>query len=201
GIAGAVSGHLFLQFGRSADFDAIDGGDDIKRVTPNSGAEDGGIRRNDVITSINGIKVRTSPELQEQVARYRPGNTIEVEFIRKGKQRKTRITLKNRSNTTALVGSTDETILEDLGVELRDLSKSERRRLQTEGVMVKSIIRGSKIERTNMDPGFIITKVNESRVNNVEEVIQALKRAKGEVLLEGIYENYPGEWGYKFTTS
>ncbi|MEO1517038.1 MAG: Do family serine endopeptidase [Bacteroidota bacterium] len=173
----------------------------IKRVTPNSGAEDGGIRRNDVITSINGIKVRTSPELQEQVARYRPGNTIEVEFIRKGKQRKTRITLKNRSNTTALVGSTDETILEDLGVELRDLSKSERRRLQTEGVMVKSIIRGSKIERTNMDPGFIITKVNESRVNNVEEVIQALKRAKGEVLLEGIYENYPGEWGYKFTTS
>ncbi|MEM9919148.1 MAG: trypsin-like peptidase domain-containing protein [Bacteroidota bacterium] len=173
----------------------------IKRVTPNSGAEDGGIRRNDVITSINGIETPSSPELQEQVARYRPGNTIEVEFIRSGKKRKTRITLKNKSNTTSLVGSTDESVLDKLGVELRNLSKSERRRLQTEGVMVKSIIRGSKIERTNMDPGFIITKVNDARVGNVEEVIQALKGAKGEVLLEGIYENYPGEWGYKFSTS
>ena len=65
--------------------------------------------------------------------------------------------------------------------------------------MVKSILRGSKIERTNMDPGFIITKVNEVMVASVDDVIEELENSKGKVLLEGVYQNYPGEWGYTFS--
>ncbi|MEM1320409.1 MAG: Do family serine endopeptidase [Bacteroidota bacterium] len=172
----------------------------ISRVNPNSGAEDGGIRRGDVIIGINGVKTGTIPQLQEQVARFRPGKSIEVQYIRKGKSYKTDVTLKTRNNNTALVGVRDESILQDLGIELRDLTKSERRKLDVDGgVMVKSIIRGSKIERTNMDPGFIITKVNDANVTNVEEVISELKKTTGKVLLEGVYENYPGEWGYTFS--
>ena len=158
------------------------------------------LRRGDVIISINGTKTSTIPQLQEQVARFRPGKSIEVDYIRKGKKHTATVILKNRSNNTLLMGVRDESILQDLGVELRDLSKSERRRLDINtGVMVKSIIRGSKIERTNMDPGFIITKVNETEISSVEEIIQELKKTKGKILLEGVYENYPGEWGYTFT--
>ena len=172
----------------------------ISRVNPESGAEDGGIRRGDVIIGINGTKTSTIPQLQEQVARFRPGKSIDVDYIRKGKKYSTKVILKNRSNTTLLSGVRDESILQDLGIELRDLSKSERRRLDVDnGVMVKSIVRGSKIERTNMDPGFIITKVNEKAVSSVEEIIQELKKNEGKVLLEGVYENYPGEWGYTFS--
>ena len=173
----------------------------ISRVNPNSGAEDAGIRRGDVIVSINGVKTRTIPELQEQVARFRPGNHIDVQYIRKGKRQRTKVILKNKANTTSLVGVRDKEVLEDLGIELRDLSSSEKRRLQVDGVMVKSIIRGSKIERTNMDPGFIITKVNNIKVSTVDDVIKELKNSKGKVLLEGVYENYPGEWGYTFSLS
>lgn len=173
----------------------------VNRVTPKSGAEDAGIRSGDVIIKINGVKTSTSPELQEQVARFRPGNTIEVEYIRKRKTFKTRVTLKNKSNTTALVNNAvEDDLLLKYGLELRELTKTERRRLKSKGVMVKSVVRGSKIERTNMDPGFIITKVNDKEVDTIEEVIQTFNRAEKEILLEGIYENYPGEWGYKFST-
>jgi len=199
GILGVNIDEVTNELAKDLDLPSVEG-IYISRVNPESGAEDGGIRRGDVIIGINGTKTSTIPQLQEQVARFRPGKSIDVDYIRKGKKYSTKVILKNRSNTTLLMGVRDESILQDLGIELRDLSKSERRRLEVDsGVMVKSIVRGSKIERTNMDPGFIITKVNEKEVNSVEEIIQELKKNEGKVLLEGVYENYPGEWGYTFS--
>lgn len=168
----------------------------INRVNKGSGAYDAGLKRGDVIISINNLKTSTIPELQEKVARYRPGNKVAVEYIRDGKIYKADVMLKNKSNTTALVG--ENTMLRDLGFELRDLSDSEKRKLKVDGAYVISITRGSKIERTNMDPGFIITKVNDKEVKNVDDLMNLLKKASGKVMLEGIYENYPGEYYYAF---
>lgn len=171
----------------------------ITRVTPDSGADEAGMERGDVIISINGIKTSTMPELQEQIGRYRPGNTIEVEYIRKGKKGKTKITLKNKSNDVAATFDNDEDdLLKDLGFELRNLTSSEARRLKVEGVKVISIYRDSKIERTNMDPGFIITKVDDEKVENIDDLLNYLRTATGKVMLEGVYENYPGEYYYAF---
>jgi Do/DeqQ family serine protease len=168
----------------------------ITRVTRGSGAYDAGLKRGDVIISINNLKTATIPELQEKVARYRPGNKVAVEYIRDGKKYKADVVLKNKSNTTALIG--ENSMIRDLGFELRDLTDTERKKLKTEGAYVISITRGSKIERTNMDPGFIITKINNKKVGNVEELTSLLKDAKDKVMLEGVYENYPGEYYYAF---
>ena len=53
----------------------------VRRVNPNSSAETAGLRSGDVIVGINGTAVSSTAELQEQVARYRPGDTISVEFL------------------------------------------------------------------------------------------------------------------------
>lgn len=171
----------------------------ITRVSPSSGADDAGIQKGDVIIGINGVKTKTVPEMQEQIGRYRPGNTISVEFIREGKQKIANVVLKNKSNNITLAASAEEEdILKDLGLELRDLNKEETRRLGVGGVKVVSIYRGSKIERTNMEPGFIITKMGDAKVRSVAEFIQELKNTKGKVMLEGLYEDYPGEYYYAF---
>ena len=168
----------------------------VSRITPQSGAYDAGLKRGDVIISINGTKTSTIPELQEKVARFRPGNSVSVEYIRDGKKQKTLVILKNKSNTTAIVGS--EKLLKELGFELRDLTRAEKQTLKVEGAYVLSITRGSKIERTNMDPGFIITKINDNEILDVEDVMEVLKGASGKIMLEGIYESYPGEYYYAF---
>ncbi len=170
----------------------------VTRITPNSGADDAGLQRGDVIIGINGVKTKTLPEMQEQVGRFRPGNTITVEYIRKGKIQSAQVTLKNKSNSTNVVAARDEAALRKLGFELRDLTRAEIRRLKTVGVKVVSIYRGSRIERTNMDPGFIITRIDNQKVGNVEELLEVLQNAAGKVMLEGIYENYPGEYYYAF---
>ena len=174
-------------------------GVNIARVNSNSAAEDAGLKAKDIIIGINGAKVTTVPELQEQVARFRPGNTISIEYIRNGKKRKAEVTLKNKSNTTSLIGARDDDMLVKLGFELRELSDREKKKLKVStGVYVVSILRGSAIEKTQMDPGYIITKVNDKRVTSVDEIITEFKNTKGTVMLEGFYENFPGEYYYAF---
>lgn len=170
----------------------------ITRVTPDSGADEAGLTKGDVILSINGIKTRTMPEMQEQVGRYRPGNKLRVDYMRKGKQYQAEVVLKDKSNNTIAVSSEQETLLHDLGFEVRNLTKEERKRLRVKGIKVISIYRGSIIERTNMDPGFVITKIDNKEVGTVDDLIRELQVAQGKVMLEGIYEEYSGEYYYAF---
>ena len=172
----------------------------ISSVSPGGGAEDAGLQAEDVIVGINNTKIRTIPELQEQVGRLHPGATINVEYIRAGKRKVAKVTLKDKNQATKLtVRGDDHEILTRLGFSLRELNNDERRRLRVSGVYVEGIDVGSTIEKTEMDPGYIITKVGEVRISSVQEVINELKKKRGkEVYLEGFYENYPGEYYYTF---
>ena len=67
----------------------------VRRVDEGSGAQQAGLEMNDVIISVNGQETNTVPELQEQVARFRPGDSISVDIIRNGKiLRKNNVQLK-----------------------------------------------------------------------------------------------------------
>jgi serine protease Do len=197
GILGVFIDNVNSQLASELGLDAVEGVY-ITRVSPDSGADDAGLKKGDVIIAINGVKTKTMPAMQEQVGRYRPGNIITVEYIRKGKKYTAKVTLKNKSNSTELVSEKTENVLLELGFELRNLNREEKRRLKVDGVKVISIYRGSRIERTNMDPGFIITKIDNRPVNSVEKLVEALKNARGKVMLEGVYENYAGEYYYAF---
>ncbi len=172
----------------------------ISGISPGGGAEDAGLKAEDVIVGINNVKIRTIPELQEQVGRLHPGATISVDYIRDGKRKTAQVTLKDKNQATKLtVRGDDREILSRLGFSLRELNTDERRKLRVSGVYVEGIEVGSTIEKTEMDAGYIITKVGEVRVSSVQEVINELKKRRGkEVYLEGFYENYPGEYYYTF---
>ena len=61
-----------------------------------------------------------------------------------------------------------------------------------------SIFRGSEIESTNMEPGFIITSIDDRTVRDLDDALRLLKRSKGQTILRGVYENYEGEYFYAF---
>ena len=67
----------------------------ITSVTPGSSAAEAGLRKEDVIVSINGNHTNSIPELQEQVALFRPGDRIYLEYYRNGQRfRKENVLLK-----------------------------------------------------------------------------------------------------------
>lgn len=68
----------------------------VTNVTRASSAYEAGLRAGDVIVSVNSVKVSSVPELQEQVALYRPGDKVGIEFYREGrKYRSDNIVLKS----------------------------------------------------------------------------------------------------------
>jgi len=176
----------------------------ISNVTDGGGAAMAGLQAGDVVIGINGVKIPNISTLQEQVGRFRPGNKIAVEYIREGKKYTTDVTLRDKDNNGARSSKTsaknsNEAILKNIGIELRDLSRDELRRLRVNGVYVESVDIGSVIEKTEMDPGYIITKVNDNRISDKADFLKELDKTKGDkVLLEGFYENYPGEYYYTF---
>ncbi len=174
------------------------GGVYLDRVNNGEAASIAGLKKGDVIVSVDDIETLSTPEFMEQVGRYRPGDVIKLAYFRKGKKSIAEVTLRNQINSTDFVAVRKDKVLTDLGFELRDLDKKEKERLNTEGIYVVSVSRGSKIERTNMDPGYIITKINEKPVRSVEGFIKELEGYKGMIVLEGFYENYPGEFPYSF---
>ena len=197
GLLGVFIDDMTSERAKSMGLDAVEG-IYITRITAGSGADDAGLQKGDVIVGINGVKTKTVPEMQEQVGRYRPGDQITITYIREGDTYQAKVMLKNKMNSTAIIAAPDESQLEELGLELRDLSPEERKRFGLAGVRVTSILRESIIGQTNMEPGYIITRVDGEAVTGLEELLRKLRLARGLVRLEGFYEGYPSEYYYEF---
>jgi len=177
-------------------YDVKDGdGVFITGVATDGAAQEAGLKKGDFITKINGAVVSTGPELQEQIARYKPGDKISVTYQRAGKEAAVTVTLKNKSGSYNLVKT--ETILDRLGgAELQTLDAATSKKNGLEGgVLVKKLGNGI-LKRTRMQEGFVITGVNGRQVNNLEELNAALASAQGTIRIEGMYPGYDGTYAY-----
>lgn len=170
----------------------------LELVSKDGAAKEGGLQRKDLLTHVNGFKTSSVPEFMEQVARYRPGDNIKISYTRNGQKRNTQVTLRNQLNTTDYIAVRKDKILTNLGFELRDLDQKESKRLNSKGAFVVSIYSNSTIESTNMEPGFIITSINNTSINSTQDLISFLSENKGTMYIQGFYEKYPGEYPYTF---
>ena len=170
----------------------------LRSVNEGSGAEAGGLRSGDVILRINDFRIKDIPALQEVIGRFRPGNTVHIRYMRDGQLREAEVELRDQDNkaTPAVAGEAD--VIDILGFELRDLNREEYNRLRTGGVFVEAIRPNSIIEKTDMSPGYIITKVNKRRISTVAELQESIRKGPPTVLLEGFYEDFEGAYYYTF---
>ena len=154
-----------------------------------------GIVKGDVIVRIDNAEIKSISELQEQIARHRPGDQLAVTVNRKGTEKTMSVVLKNKEGNTDLVTKSSEKseILTTLGAEFENLTNRESAALGIPGgVRVKSLKQGQLSSNTNIREGFIITKVDDTVVSSTEQLADALQEKKGNgALLKGIYPNAP----------
>ncbi|HSZ24230.1 MAG TPA: Do family serine endopeptidase [Cytophagaceae bacterium] len=162
----------------------------VGAVNPGSAAEEAGITAGDVIKKVDQIEVNSSSELQEQVARYRPGDKVKITFERKGDTKVTSVLLKNKMGDTQLVKLEPGSIKSALGADLAIPTGAELKNLKIEnGVKVVKVNDG-KFKEAGVKEGFIIISVDKKKISTPEEVIHMIEHTKtGGVLLEGVYPN------------
>jgi serine protease Do len=171
----------------------------VDSVLEKSAAMEAGLKPGDVIREVGGMQVRTAPELQEIVATHKPGDQVDLRIVRDNKELDLKATLKNRQGEIALESAEKNEIFAILGAEFKDLDRETAKKLAIDGgVQVTRLYDGKLTKFTDMREGFIITKVDGNKVTNVRELARALEKKKGGVLLEGVYENLPGEHYYAF---
>lgn len=171
----------------------------LETVIDNSAADEAGLQPGDVIISVNDMSINTTPEFMEQVGRKRPGDKLQIRYVRNGNEKMAHVTLsEQRFGVPTLASNSEEDILAELGIQARDLTVVEKSRLRTRGVIVESIQQGSIIDKTNMEEDYIITSVNDQPVESVEQLITEIRRIDGPVLLDGFYEKFPGKYPYSF---
>jgi serine protease Do len=159
----------------------------VQGLTEGGAAATAGIKTGDVITKVGGIGISTSSELQEQVSRYRPGDKIDVALLRDENEKTVSVVLRNNQGSTRLV-KTDEAV-NVLGAEFTQASEEELNMLGiSSGVKISGLSPG-KLRMSGIKEGFIITKIDNTKIGTIEELQKALENKKGGILIEGIYPN------------
>jgi Do/DeqQ family serine protease len=169
--------------------------DDVAGVYIASVEEDGaakaaGIKEGDVVLSIDGTNVRNSSELQEQIGKHKPGDVVNVKVKRDHTEKVFSVTLRNPSGGTGIVKDNFTVLGADLEkVGVNDLDKLNI----SNGLKIKKLNAG-KLKDAGVKEGFIIVRVNKTKVTSVDDFRQIIKQSSGGVLVEGIYPN--GETAY-----
>ncbi|UOR05403.1 Do family serine endopeptidase [Hymenobacter aerilatus] len=155
-----------------------------------SAAAAAGLQEGDIITAINGVNVNTSSQLQEQVARFRPGDKIKVSYLRGSDARTATATLRNATGTTDVVREeVAAATVKYEGATLSAVSRQEASKLDLQGGVKITGIRSSNFRRTGIADGFIITEIDKHKVSKPQDVQRYLDAAKDSegVLLKGVY--------------
>ncbi len=176
----------------------------IEQVIKHSAAYDAGLRKGDIIIEVHGRKVNSAPELDERLARYRPGDPISLTYIRSGVEQYVQVVLKSINHQTGIIKNThsQSEIRKSFGAEFEQLEVVELKRMGLKnGIRVTRLFDGVLKDNTEMKPDFIILKFNGEDVLNDKQLHEAYQKLKkgDRVQIEGIYSGGKRKTVYAFS--
>lgn len=174
-VLGVSLGELTAELAKKENIKVLSGAY-VAEVSGNSAAEAAGIKKGDVITSVNNVEVKTVAQLQEQIGRYSPGDKVTIELVRDNKKLTVKAELKNRQGTTSAI--TADATIAALGASFKPVDEKVKSRFGIDyGVEVKDVKKG-KFADAGIKAGYVILKVNNLRMKSEEDIKTALESVK-----------------------
>jgi serine protease Do len=181
----------------------------VADLAPGGPSQRAGLVAGDVIVSINGHPVKTSSELTREVAKARPGDTLQLDIIRDGKHRTVAVRSGTRPSEKELAanenspqgqggggsgGSQAPKAPAVLGLSLAPLDDNLRHQLGVSGNVHGAVVMGvdpnSDAGQKGLKRGDVIVRAGDAQVASAAEVaaaVQAAKKANRPSVLVGIY--------------
>ncbi|OUS00677.1 serine protease [Flavobacteriales bacterium 33_180_T64] len=139
----------------------------ISSVEDNSGAKKSGIKDGDIIKKLDNVEISKFSDLSGYLKTKRPNDVVNVEVLR-----------DNEVKTIAVTLSKSDIIsVEFIDMELRNLPlKFKKENNLTEGVLVQKNENAYLYRRLGIRPGYIITKINDIKINTVQDISKFTKK-------------------------
>ena len=166
----------------------------VIEVPQEGAAHAAGIQKGDFITKMNGVLIYSGADMVGQIATYRPGDKIVVNYTRDGKEHTTNLTFRNDAGNMEIVRTS---VLDKLGATLETVSKKSATEMNIKGgVVVKSFTETSPFSKTRMEEGYVITRINDKEVLTLEAFRNEIEKSNGNVKLDGVYPGFNGTFSY-----
>ncbi len=157
----------------------------VTGVNEQSGAAEAGIRPGDVIVSVNELAINSSSELQEQISRYHPGETINIKVFRDEQEIEFKVLLKTMEGEMSF--SNPPSRFQFKGSLFRALTEDERDEYQIEGGVVIIEV-GEEMKEEGIKEGFVITSINNFAIGGIEDLDNIIAIAEESITIKGFYK-------------
>ncbi|MCP4258846.1 MAG: DegQ family serine endoprotease [Planctomycetes bacterium] len=155
----------------------------ISDVLPDSAAEKGGMKHNDVVIELNGEPIESRDAFRNQIALLKPGSRVKLVVWRDKRRKSLTVKLGKRPSTEELAGALSPKTMGELGFTVENLTDELAERFGYEGqsgVVVTGVEDGSQAAEKGISPGALIKEVNQQKVRNTREFNEEIKKARKE---------------------
>lgn len=163
------------------------GGAYVASVDPEGAASAAGIRKGDVIVSINGVKINDRATLSEQIGKHRPNDKVKISVKRGDDMKHFEVTLRNKAGKAELISKDDIDVEQVLGGKFAAVNERAMRELDIKGgLQVVQIKQGGLLAKARVREGFIITHINDRQIRSVNDLTKINEKIAS---IDGIYPN------------
>ena len=145
----------------------------ISEVKEGSPAAEAGVRRGDVVVSVNGEKIADAAALARKLALLEPGVPTEFVVLRDGGEKTYSIRLvEHPDNQKSGEAEARRDVERGLGIEVSDITQTIRNRLgvtRSEGVVVVSVAPGSVASEKGVRVGDLVLEINGNPVRGLSD--------------------------------
>ncbi|MFD2161342.1 Do family serine endopeptidase [Paradesertivirga mongoliensis] len=170
----------------------------VNEIMEGGGAEAAGLKKGDIITKVDGNKILSSSDLQEKVGRLRPGDKVQLSYLRDGSERSTSVTLKGESSVNIASNSNAANkIIAALGGNFASLTPAQKQKYRVNnGVVVTGVRQGGLLHENQITRGTIITHINGKAVNSLDDIQAAVLASNSNIMrIDGISTDGVRFWG------
>ena len=157
----------------------------VTGIEPGSPAASAGFSVGDVVTKVGSIRTTDGVDLERSLLGRDPGTPVDIEFVRSGVERTTRLTIASRGNVRSVVPRqmatavpTADPVWTTLGLRVRPVDAFRLSQIGSNyrgGMVVTQVRPGSPAERNSVQPGDVLVGLHlweTVRRDNIDYVLQ-----------------------------
>ena len=178
-----ITPELAESFGTTAAKGVI-----VADVVAGSPAEKSGLKRGDIVQTLNGKPVENANQLSRSVAAMAPETKAAIDVIRDGKPVTVKLTIGTMPEEAEHKKGAAPSTESALGITVQNLTPEMAQKFGVDekegGVVITELAAGSPAAEAKLRPGDLIEEVNRQKIQNIRDWKQAIeKMKKGEPLL------------------
>jgi len=150
----------------------------VAEVAADSAAADAGLQPGDVILSMAKRDINSAQDFHNAEGRLAIGESLKVEYLRKGKKRNARLTIQ----PVPIVKGVDLDFRLE-GASFTDLLERHKKQVLS-GVLIEQLDTRSRLARQGLSVGDVITSVHREKVRNLSDFRKALEQMRSPLILQ-----------------